>query len=147
MTAQTYRIFIRTTPERLWEAITRPEFTRQYFYGSAVRTDERVGGEYHMLAPDGETLWSDGQILAWEPPRRLVHTWRSLYDPALAAEPASRVTWEIEQTDGICQLTVTHDELDASPATAKGVDGGWMFILSGLKSVVETGAGLSNHPS
>ena len=79
-----------------------------------------------------------------DPPRKLVHEWRSQYDPETAAEPASRVTWEIEPRDGYCLLTLTHDQLEGSPKTAGSVSGtGWMFVLSGLKSFVETGKGLS----
>lgn len=140
---QIYRLFIRATPQALWEAITRPEFTRRYFYGSAVETDSRVDGAFDYRSPDGTELWSQGTVLEWDPPRRLVHTWRSLYDFEARTEPASRVTWQIEERDGVCLLTVTHDRLENSPATARGVDGeGWTLVLCGLKSVLETGEGL-----
>jgi uncharacterized protein YndB with AHSA1/START domain len=79
-------------------------------------------------------------VLESERPRRLVVSWRSLYDPELAAEQPSRVTWEIEPQDGgVCRLMVTHDQLEGAPKTARKVAGGWMFILSGLKTLVETG--------
>lgn len=146
-TSQVYRLFIRTTPQALWEAITRPEFTRRYFYGSAVETDSRVDGTFDYLSPDGTELWSQGTVLEWDPPHRLSHTWRSLYDLQARSEPASRVTWQIEERDGICLLTVTHDWLEDSPATARGVDGeGWTLVLCGLKSVLETGEGLLPSP-
>jgi len=82
----------------------------------------------------------DGEILESDPPRLLRHSWRALYDAEQAEEPHSRVTWEIEpQEGGVTKLTVTHDQLEASPKTAEGVAGGWMYILSGLKTLLETG--------
>ena len=141
---QVYQIFIRATPEQIWDAITRPEFTALYFYGSRVETTGESGTPIRHTAPDGTTIWGDDNIIESDPPRRLVHTWRSLYDPQLAAEPASRVTWEIEsQPGGVTKLTVIHDELENAPKTAEHVAGGWMFILSGLKTVVETGSPLA----
>jgi uncharacterized protein YndB with AHSA1/START domain len=92
-----------------------------------------------------DSLWADETVSEYDPPRRLVHSWRSLYDPELGAEPASRVTWEIEPADGgVCSLTVVHDQLEQSPKTAASVAGpGWMFVLSGLKTLLETGESLS----
>ncbi len=139
-----HQIYIRATPEQVWDAITLPEFTAQYFYGSHVQTTGASGTPIRHIAPDGTTIWGDDTIVEADPPRRLVHTWRSLYDPELAAEPPSRVTWEIEQQpNGVTKLTVVHDELQRSPKTAKHVSGGWMFILSGLKTVLETGTALA----
>jgi uncharacterized protein YndB with AHSA1/START domain len=135
-TTQIYQVFIRATPEAIWEAITKPEFTARYFYGARIEnTPERHRG----LSPDGE-VWGDAPTLEFEPPRRLVHEWRSLYDPELAEEEPSRVSWEIDPQDGgVCKLTVVHDRLEGAPKTAAGVSGGWMFILSGLKTLLETG--------
>jgi uncharacterized protein YndB with AHSA1/START domain len=94
--------------------------------------------------PDG-SVWGDETVIEADPPRRLVHSWRSLYDPEMADEPASRVTWEIEPGDGgVCQLIVTHDRPEESGKTAASVAGaGWMFVLSGLKTLLETGEPLS----
>jgi uncharacterized protein YndB with AHSA1/START domain len=136
-TTQVYRVLIRSTPERIWEAITDPEFTMRYFHGARVEnTPERhtVGG------PNGE-VWGDSATVEWDPPRRLVHGWRSLYADELAGEPESRVTWEIKPEDGgVCWLTVVHDRLEDSPGTAESVSGeGWMMVLSGLKTLLETG--------
>jgi uncharacterized protein YndB with AHSA1/START domain len=143
---QVYQIYIRATPEQIWDAITRPEFSAKYFFGSRVSTDARSGGSIRHYAPDGTTVWGDDKIAEADPPRRLVHTWRSLYDQELAAEPPSRVTWEIEpQQGGVTRLTVVHDELDESPKTAEHVNGGWMFILSGLKTLLETGTALADR--
>jgi uncharacterized protein YndB with AHSA1/START domain len=138
---QVYRVFIKATPERIWEAITTPEFTAKYFHTARITVTEHG---YRSLGPD-DSVWGDETVSEWDPPRRLVHSWRSLYDPEMAQEPASRVTWEIEPGDGgVCQLTVTHDQLDDSPKTRTSVSGrGWMFVLSGLKTLLETGEPLS----
>lgn len=135
--AQVYRIFIKAEPEAIWEAITNPGFTARYFHGARITV---VPDGYTSSGPNGET-WGDENVYEYESPRRLVHGWRSLYSDELGAEPASRVTWEIEPQDGeVCLLTVTHDELAASPKTAASVAGvGWMHVLSGLKTLLETG--------
>ncbi len=141
MTVQLYQVFIKASPEAIWEAIVKPEFTQLYFHGAQiVNTPER----HVSHGPDG-TLWGDGPVLEFDPPHRLVHEWRSLYDPELAEESPSRVTWEIEPAgDGVCKLTLTHDKLDGAPKTAASVGGaGWMFVLSGLKTLVETGEPLA----
>ena len=137
MTAQVYQIFIKATPERIWEAIVKPEFTVRYFHGAR---HEVTPTHYSSRGPEGET-WGDGATLEFNPPKRLVHEWRSLYNSELAQEEASRVTWEIEpQEGGYCLLTLTHDRLEGAPKTAKHVSGtGWMSVLSGLKTLLETG--------
>jgi len=141
-----FQIYIRATADQVWRAITETEFRRQYFYGSTIESDFRPGSPLRSLSPDGE-LWGDDTVLECEPPHLLSHTWRSLWDPEAADEPASRVSWRIEpQEEGVCKLTVTHDRLGASPATARGVSGGWAFIISGLKSVLETGEPLAARP-
>ena len=139
---QVYRVFIKASPERIWEAITTPEFTAKYFHGARITVTDT---HYHSLGTD-DSVWGDSSVIVWDPPRRLVHGWRSMYDPDLAAEPESRVSWEIEQGNGgVCELTVTHDQLDGSPKTAGSVGGrGWMFVLSGLKTLLETGESLSS---
>ena len=143
---QVFEIFIRATPEQIWDAITKPEFTARYFFGSRVQTNGKAGSPVRHYAPDGTTLWGDDSVLESVRPRRFVHTWRSLYDAELAAEPASRVTWEIEpQPGGVTKLTVVHDELQGSPKTAASVSGGWMFVISGLKTLLETGQPLAER--
>jgi uncharacterized protein YndB with AHSA1/START domain/DNA-binding transcriptional ArsR family regulator len=145
---QVYQVFIKASPEQVWEAITKPEFTARYFFGSRVQTTGEAGSPIRHYAPDGEELWGDDKVLESDPPRRLVHTWRSLYDSELAAEPSSRVTWEIEpQPGGVCKLTVIHDQLEGSPQTAASVSGGWMFVISGLKTLLETGEPLAQRSS
>ena len=141
-TDQVYELFIKASPERVWDAITKPEFTLQYFHGVRVEiTPERR----ISASADGSETWDENGVLEWDPPRRLSHEWRSFYDPELAAEEKSRVTWEIEPQDGgFSKLTVVHDRLEGAPKTAASVSGaGWMMVLSGLKSVLETGEGLS----
>ena len=145
MTAQTtqvYSVFIRATPEQIWQAITTPEFTARYFHGARISV---TSDHYSSLAPD-DSVWGDSPTFEYEPPRRLVHGWRSLYDPEMAEEEESRVTWEIEPQDGgVCLLTVVHDRLEAAPKTAASVSGaGWMYVLSGLKTLLETGEPLAS---
>jgi uncharacterized protein YndB with AHSA1/START domain len=135
-TTQVYQVFIKATPEAVWEAITNPDFTERYFYGARIEaTPER-----RRVWMDGEH-WGDDEILDWDPPRRLSHGWRSKWNEELAAEEPSRVTWEIEQQDdGTTLLTVVHDRLEGAPKTAASVAGpGWMRVVSGLKTLLETG--------
>jgi len=139
-TTQVYQVFIQATPEAIWEAITTPEFTAKYFHGARISV---TPNSYRSLSPADE-LWGDDAVLEFDPPRRLVHGWRSLYAPELAAEETSRVSWELEPRDGgITLLTVVHDQLEGAPKTAASVAGvGWMYVLSGLKTLLETGKGL-----
>ena len=138
LTTQVYSVFIKATPEQIWDAITKPEFTQQYFYGA--RIELRDGRRFSAI---GGTEW-DEEVLEADPPSRLVHRFVAAYDPDMAAEEPSRVTWEIEPQDGgVSKLTVVHDRLEAAPKTAESVAGGWMFILSGLKTLLETGKPLS----
>jgi uncharacterized protein YndB with AHSA1/START domain len=141
-TTQVYQVFIKATPEQIWDAITKSEFTTRYFYGGSV---DFADGRRVSHGPDG-ALWNDEPVLEFDPPRRLVHGWRSLYDPELAKEEQSRVTWEIEpQEGGYCKLTVVHDQLEGAPKTAENVSGeGWMFVISGLKTLLETGRPLAS---
>jgi uncharacterized protein YndB with AHSA1/START domain len=144
-TLQVYQVFIKADPERIWDAITKPEFTQRYFYGTRADHELRAGGAYRSLAGDGDGVLVDGEVLEVDPPRRFVHTWHALYDPELGAEEPSRVTWEIEAQDGgISLVTVTHDRLEGAPKTAASVSGaGWMMVLSGLKTLLETGEPLA----
>jgi len=149
MTAQTtqvYQVFVKASPEAIWEAITKPEFTRRYFYGTALATTLEPGTAFDFHYADGSGLAVEGSVVESDPPRRLVHTWHALYTPELAAEPHSRVTWEIEpQEEGYSLLTVAHDRLESSPKTAEGVSGtGWMYVLSALKTLLETGRPLAD---
>jgi uncharacterized protein YndB with AHSA1/START domain len=137
---QVYQVFIKATPEAIWEAMTKPEFTSRYFHGVTVETTPEERRSYQ-----GSELKNVVDVLEHEPPRRLVHSWVSYYDPELAAEEPSRVSWEIEpQEGGYSLLTVTHDRLEGAPKTAESVSGtGWMMVLSGLKTLLETGEPLT----
>jgi uncharacterized protein YndB with AHSA1/START domain len=136
-TTQVYQVFIKATPEAIWDAITKPEFTERYFHKARI---ENSSDGHHSKGPDG-SIWGDEPMYEFDPPRRMVHGWRSLYSPDLASEEPSRVTWEIEPQEGdYSLLTVTHDRLDGAPKTAESVAGaGWMIVLSGLKTLLETG--------
>jgi len=140
-TTQVYQVFIKASPERIWAAITKPEFTVRYFHGARIEVSP---AGYHSHGPDG-SVWADGKVAEFDPPRRLVHEWQSMYDEEMAAEEPSRVTWEIEpQEGGICKLTLVHDRLEGAPKTAQSVFGeGWMYVLSGLKTLLETGEPLA----
>ena len=137
MTAQTmqvYQVFIRATPEQIWDAITTPEFTARYFHGARITV---TPDHYESRSPDG-AMWGDAETYEWDPPRRLSHGWRSMYDEEMAQEEESRVTWEIEpQGNGTTLLTVVHDRLEGAPKTATSVSGrGWMGVLSALKTLL-----------
>lgn len=136
-TVQVYHVFIKASPQQIWDAITTPEWSERYFYGARITATPDA---YSSKGPDGSD-WGSSEVLEFDPPRRLVHGWTSAYDPDLSSEPASRVSWEITPgDDGVSLLTVTHDQLDGSPRTAASVSGpGWMRVLSGLKTVLETG--------
>ena len=137
---QVYSLFIKATPEQIWDAITKPEFSHKYFYGSHVTVTPEA---YRSLDDDGGDLVV-GTVLEYEPPARLVHSWRALYDPETAVEEESRVTWEIEaQEGGYSKLTVVHDQLEGAPKTAESVARGWSYVLSGLKTLLETGTPLA----
>jgi uncharacterized protein YndB with AHSA1/START domain len=132
-----YEIYIRTTPERLWEAIINPEIRSKYTFGAGAYSDWTVGSRVELTAPKAGVL-GDGEVLEIDPPRRLVHTMTAHWSEDVEREGASRVTWEIETVgDDSCRLLVTHDELreGAHPE----IYGGWPMILSGLKTWLETG--------
>jgi uncharacterized protein YndB with AHSA1/START domain len=132
-----YEIYIRTTPERLWEAITDPEIRSKYTFGARVESDWTVGSRLEMNSPKSGGPLGEGLVLEVDPPRRLVHTMVALWSDEVRSEGASRVTWQIEPVGDSCCLTVTHDELreGANPE----IYGGWPMILSGLKTWLETG--------
>jgi uncharacterized protein YndB with AHSA1/START domain len=132
-----YEIFIKTTPERLWEAITDPEQRAKYNFGACPTNEWTKGEKFEMSAGNGAVPLGDGEVLEVDPPRRLVHTMRALWSDDVKSEGFSRVTWDIEQIEDSCLLTITHDELrdGANPE----LYGGWPMILSGLKTWLETG--------
>jgi uncharacterized protein YndB with AHSA1/START domain len=161
-TTQIHRVYIKAQPERIWQAITDPEWNGRYGYAAPAEYELRTGGAYRALATEpmkkasAEMGWTlpdviiDGEVQECDPPRRLVQTWRMVMDPTAAAEGFSRLTWEIEGPgqDGVCRLTVTH-ELTGMPSLAAMTSGdnafgemgggGWPWILSDLKTLLETG--------
>jgi uncharacterized protein YndB with AHSA1/START domain len=130
-----YEIYIRTTPERLWEAITDSEIRSKYTFGAQVTSDWTPGSRFEMASPHGPL--GEGEILEADPPRRLVQTMVALWSEDVKREGVTRVTWEIEPVGDSCRLVVTHDQLreDAN----NELYGGWPMILSGLKTWLETG--------
>jgi uncharacterized protein YndB with AHSA1/START domain len=154
-TVQVHRIYIKATPEAIWDAITKPEWTRRYGYQGIAEYDLRPGGAYRALAPAEMQAMGmpevvvDGEVIEADPPRKLVQTWRFLWDEVVKAEGPTRLTFDIEEDDGgYTRLTVTH-ELENAPGTAAqlaGSDarlheggGGWSWVLSDLKTLLETG--------
>jgi uncharacterized protein YndB with AHSA1/START domain len=152
-----HEIYIKASPLQIWEAITTPGWTERYGYGAAVELDLQAGGDFRYKANAQMKSFGlpdtiiDGKVLEVDPPRKLVHTYRWLFSDANRAEGFTRVTWEIEQTEaGFCRLSVTH-ELQGAPmmaaATISKFDtrggGGWNWILSDLKSLLETGKRMS----
>jgi uncharacterized protein YndB with AHSA1/START domain len=132
-----FEIYIKTTPERLWEAITSSEMRQKYSFGVGVDSDWQAGSGYKAVHPGAGIAISEGENVEVDPPRRLVQTFTALWSDEVKAEGASRVTWEIEQVEDSCRLTVIHDELREG---ANGeLYGGWPMILSGLKTLLETG--------
>jgi uncharacterized protein YndB with AHSA1/START domain len=139
-----FEIYIKTTPERLWEAITDSELRAKYNFGVGVESDWTPGSEYQARHPAGVDI-AAGENLEVEPPNRLVQSFNALWSDDVKAEGTSRVTWEITPIGDSCQLTVTHDQLREG---ANGeVYGGWPQILSGLKTLLETGESLTTPGS
>jgi uncharacterized protein YndB with AHSA1/START domain len=130
-----FEIYIRTTPERLWEAITDPDIRSKYQFGTRVASDWSPGSRFEMRA--GPMLLGDGENLEIDPPHKLVQTIRALWSDDVKREGTSRVTWEIKQVADSCCLTVTHDQL--REGANEELYGGWPMILSGLKTWLETG--------
>lgn len=134
---QVYQIVIRTTPERLWQTLTDAELTRRFPFYLAIESRFGIGDPIRWVDDAGRPQ-VEGTVLESERPHRLAHTWIVRYDPSLSHE-TSRITWVIEPiSDSLCRLTVTHD-LTTAPLTAAHITGGWMLILSGIKTLLETG--------
>jgi uncharacterized protein YndB with AHSA1/START domain len=136
-----YVTYIRSTPEKVFEAITRPEIARRY-WGHENVSEWTPGSDWqHVRDDDQRTVNVVGKVVEVQAPTRLVLTWAS---PAMAADPdsISRVTFDVAAYEGMVRLTVTHDELEAGSGMAKGIQQGWPIVLSSLKSLLETGQGI-----
>jgi len=140
-----FEIYIKTSPEQLWEAITDPERRRRYNFGIGVQSDWTAGSGYEGVTPAATGPILAGENLEVDPPRRLVQSFNALWSEDVRGEETSRVTWEIEQVEDSCRLTVTHDQL-RDGANAE-LFGGWPMILSGLKTLLETGEELTTPGS
>ena len=160
VTTQVYRVYIKATPQTIWDAITRPEWTERYGYGGRAEyePDLRPGARYRGLTSDAmravgsPDVGVDGEVVEADPPRRLVQTFRMLMDEGLAAEGFTRLTHEIQEgSAGVTKLTLTH-ELEGAPKLAVlmsggledvGAGGGWSFVLSDLKTLLESGSAMA----
>ena len=140
-----FEIYIKTTPERLWEAITNGEMRQKYSFGVGVSSDWTAGSEYRAVHAASATPISEGENLEVDPPHRLVQSFNALWSDDVKAEGTSRVTWEIEPVGDSCRLVVTHDQLREEANDE--LYGGWPMILSGLKTLLETGETLTTPGS
>lgn len=137
-----YQIVIKATLQQVWDAITKPEFTKRYYYGCALQSDLTPGSPFNYISPDGSPI-VEGQVLEAEAPRKLVHSYHSLWPP-LDQDAPTRVTWELEPiSQQVTKLTVVHEGFEGETATYQGLQsGGWAWIISNLKTVLETGESL-----
>jgi uncharacterized protein YndB with AHSA1/START domain len=140
-----FEVYIKTTPERLWEAITSPELRQKYTFGVGVESDWTTGSSYKAVHPEAGVTISEGENLEVDPPRRLVQSFNATWSEDVKAAGTSRVTWDIEQIEDSCRLTVTHDQLPEDVNSQ--IYGGWPMILSGLKTLLETGETLTTPGS
>jgi uncharacterized protein YndB with AHSA1/START domain len=136
-----YAIYIRTTPEKLWHALTTPEFQRQFFCGTTQESEWKPGASWRIMIPDGRVADS-GEVLEIDPPRRLVLKWRNEFMPDLRAEGYSRMTCELKKEGASVKLTILHEMDQAGSKFIASVSEGWPPILSSLKSLLETGESL-----
>ena len=133
-----YVTYIRTTPEKLWQALTAPEFTRQYWFGMVQESEWKTGASWRLVFEDGRVA-DAGEVLEVDPPRRLVLKWRNEFKPELKEEGFSRCVMEIEPAGETVKLTITHSIEREDSKFVQAVSGGWPKILSGLKTLLETG--------
>jgi uncharacterized protein YndB with AHSA1/START domain/DNA-binding transcriptional ArsR family regulator len=131
-----FEIYIKTTPDKLWKAITDPEMRSKYNFGARINSDLKAGGTFTQSTPDGSIL-GEGKNLEVDPPRKLVQTMHALWSDDVKKEGTTRITWEIKPVGDSCHLIVTHDQL--REGANEQIYGGWPMILSGLKTLLETG--------
>jgi uncharacterized protein YndB with AHSA1/START domain/DNA-binding transcriptional ArsR family regulator len=135
--AHVYQIYIQAPPELIWQALTDPEMTPHYYFGSRIESDFLPGSPYVYRSPDGSPVL-DGTIVESDPPRRLVMTFHPHWGGEGEDTPVTRVTWEITPDEQQCKLAVIHEGLDLDSALGKGVQDGWTRIMSGMKTYLET---------
>ena len=140
-----YVTYIRTTAEKLWEALTDPEFNRQFFLCSYQESEWKVGSSWKLIFPDGRVADS-GEILEIDPPRRLVIKWRNEWMPEIREDGYTRCTFAMEQDGELMKLAVTH-EADGPHRLIPNVSKGWPLVLASLKSLLETGKGFERPPT
>jgi uncharacterized protein YndB with AHSA1/START domain len=139
-----YVTYIRTTPETLWDHLTKPEFIRVYWFGVSAESDWKQGSSWKLIFGDGRVA-DTGEILEVDRPRRLVIKWRNEFKPELKAEGYSRATFVLEPADDVVKLTVTHEIDRTGSKFIEAVSGGWPSVLSSLKSLIETGQALPSQ--
>jgi uncharacterized protein YndB with AHSA1/START domain len=132
-----YTTFIKTTPEKLWHALTDTGFTRSYWFGCSLSSDWKVGSRMHM--DRGGKVVNECVVLESDPPRRLSYSWHSIFDEEMKKERPSRVTFVLEPNGGAVKLTVTHEDFAEGSKVLPSISGGWPLVLSSLKSILETG--------
>ncbi|MGH2549517.1 MAG: ArsR/SmtB family transcription factor [Thermomicrobiales bacterium] len=133
-----YKTYIRTTPEKLWGAITDPAQTQQFFFSTRITSSWALNAPIEYVNDDGSTAVK-GTVLEVDPPRKLVHSFKEYHGDSDPNDRASRVTWEIEPSGELCILTLVHDDFDSETVTYRNVGGGWPMVLSNLKTLLETG--------
>ncbi len=133
-----YVTYIRTSPERLWQALTSAPFMQQYWFGVHAESEWTAGSPWRLLFPDGRVA-DTGEVLEADPPRRLVLKWRNEFNSELKAEGYSQCRFELEPRNGAVKLTITHSMERPDSKFVEKVSGGWPSILSNLKSLLETG--------
>lgn len=138
-----YEVYIRTTPDKIWQALTDGKTSKQYFYGGTLKSDWKVGSSMDLVDDEAGTTMLANKILEIDPPRKLVHTFSAQHEDQVKKDRPSRVTWLIEPMGDVVKLTVTHDNFDGETATYKSVRSGWGPVLSGLKTILETGRPLN----
>lgn len=141
-----YVTYIRTTPEKLWQALTQPEFTRQFFFETVQECEWKPGASWRNVGPDG-TVTDSGEVLEIEPAKKLVLKWKNEYKPEAAAEGYSRMTYTLEPEGDRVKFTVHHEIDIAGSKLIAQVSNGWPIILSSLKSLLETGESLEETRS
>ncbi len=137
-----FQIYIETTPERLWQSLTDPDLTQDYYYGTRIEVEDWQAGANHRYTYTDGSLVAEGELLEVELPQRLVMTFQALWEPSLADEPAVQIAWEIEPAGDECKLTVVFEAATEDAQMLKQADGGMPLILSGLKTLLETGSPL-----